>query len=84
MTEHRDESNVAPVAEQEDRARELFLEVNLKIKDRYGREAAHAASYELVKLIPAHGATTGWVLTTGLTSVDLQGVRAEVEIKRRS
>ena len=54
------------------------LEVRLGVRDCYGRESVYAGTWEVVETEPG---AKGLTLQTGLTNVDLDGVRGEVKIR---
>lgn len=54
------------------------LELRLAVRDCYGRETHYAGTWEVCELEPG---VRGLRLDTGLTSTDLDGVRATVEAR---
>lgn len=54
------------------------LELKLAVRDCYGRETHYAGTWEVCELEPG---VRGLRLDTGLTSSDLDGVRASVEAR---
>ena len=54
------------------------LELKLGVRDCYGRETHYAGTWEVVEVEPG---VRGLRLDTGLTSSDLDGVRATVEAR---
>jgi hypothetical protein len=62
----------------EPRPYRIPLEVKLTVRDCYGRESFYSGTWQVVESEPGQ---KGLLLQTGLTNQDLDGVRAEVEIR---
>lgn len=67
-----------PLTKADGQPQRVPLEVRISVRDCYGREAWHTGTWEVVESEPG---AKGLTVQTGVTNNDLDGVRAQVEIR---